>query len=346
MIKVKILLGFLILVLAGFLGAGLAAHRYLSQPVELAADLDFELLPGQPFGAVAASLQERGVIRYPQAWKTYALLTGRAHRIQAGEYLIRSGDSPREILNQFVMGAVKEYAFTLIEGLTFRQVLADLRAQHKLQVVSAGLSTTDIMARLDAAEMHPEGQFFADTYHYVAGTTDLAILARAQAQLQQVLNEEWAARAEGLPYESAYQALIMASIIEKETAVPAERAQIAGVFVRRLRANMRLQTDPTVIYGLGEGYTGNLRRSHLKADTPYNTYVRRGLPPTPIAMVGRSAIHAALHPEEGDSLYFVAKGDGSHFFSATLEQHNRAVREYQGRNRVKDYRSTPTTRSP
>jgi UPF0755 protein len=341
MIRVKILLGVLLLVLAGFIVTGLAAYHYLSQPISIADDVVFELRPGQPFGAVATELHELGVIRYPQAWKVYALVTGSAHKIQAGEYDIRAENCPIEVLGQFTRGEVRQYAYTLVEGWTFQQVLADLQAQDKLNVVSAALTPADIMARLGASGEHPEGRFFADTYHYVAGTTDLAILARAHTQLQQVLAREWEARDVGLPYESAYQALIMASIIEKETAVPDERDEIAGVFVRRLRKNMRLQTDPTVIYGMGSAYDGNLRRRDLKSDTPYNTYVHKGLPPTPIAMVGQSAINAAVHPEEGDSLYFVAKGDGSHFFSATLDQHNRAVQEYQGRNRAKDYRSTP-----
>ncbi|KJS28084.1 MAG: aminodeoxychorismate lyase, partial [Pseudomonas sp. BRH_c35] len=215
--------------------------------------------------------------------------------------------------------------------------------QPKLEQTLDGLTDAEIMSRIGASGQHPEGRFFPDTYRFTRGTSDADLLRRAYARLEQVLEEEWQQRAEGLPYKDAYQALIMASIIEKETGVPGERGEIAGVFVRRLARGMLLQTDPTVIYGMGEKYKGRITRTDLRTPTPYNTYTNAGLPPTPIAMVGREAIHAALHPADGTSLYFVARGDGSHVFSDTLNQHNRAVREYQLKRRA-DYRSSPPPR--
>ena len=196
------------------------------------------------------------------------------------------------------------------------------------------------MQRLGLDGQHPEGRFFPDTYRYVRGMSDSDLLRQAHEKLTRVLDEEWQQRAEGLPYREPYQALIMASLVEKETGAAHERGEIAGVFIRRLRLGMLLQTDPTVIYGLGERYTGNLTRAHLREPTPYNTYTNPGLPPTPIAMVGREAIRAALNPRAGDSLYFVARGDGTHVFSRSLDEHNRAVREYQLKRRA-DYRSSP-----
>jgi UPF0755 protein len=215
-----------------------------------------------------------------------------------------------------------------------------LSRQEKLEQALVGLSDEEVMARLGKPDMHPEGRFFPDTYRYVKGMRDVDILKQASQRLEQVLTEEWETRAPDVPYDSPYKALIMASLVEKETGVPQERAQIAGVFVRRLALNMLLQTDPTVIYGLGDSYKGKLTREHLRQPTSYNTYVNSGLPPTPISMVGREAIHAALHPEPGKSLYFVARGDGTHVFSDDIDAHNRAVREYQLKRRA-DYRSSP-----
>lgn len=242
-------------------------------------------------------------------------------------------------------GEVVQYSLTLVEGWNFRQLRSALQNQPKLQQTLDGLSDAEIMAHIGAPELHPEGRFFPDTYRFTRGTSDADLLRRAYARLEQVLEEEWQQRSEGLPYQNAYQALVMASIIEKETGVPEERGEIAGVFVRRLARGMLLQTDPTVIYGMGERYKGRITRTDLRTPTPYNTYTNAGLPPTPIAMVGREAIHAALHPADGTSLYFVARGDGSHVFSDTLDQHNRAVREYQLKRRA-DYRSSPLPRQP
>ncbi|HEX8543689.1 MAG TPA: endolytic transglycosylase MltG, partial [Pseudomonas sp.] len=233
----------------------------------------------------------------------------------------------------------------LVEGWNFRQVRAALAKQPKLEQALTGLSDNELMAKLGHPDVYPEGRFFPDTYRYVRGMTDVELLKQAYNRLDEVLDEEWAKRAADVPYVDPYQALIMASLVEKETGVPQERGQIAGVFVRRLRLGMLLQTDPTVIYGLGERYNGKLTRAHLKEATPYNTYVIAGLPPTPISLVGREAIHAALNPVSGSSLYFVARGDGSHVFSADLDAHNAAVREYQLKRRA-DYRSSPAPAAP
>jgi UPF0755 protein len=224
---------------------------------------------------------------------------------------------------------VISYSFTLVEGWTFQQVLEAVREQEALQGTFENLTAEAIMERLGHPGEHPEGRFLADTYHFPRGTTDLALLQRAYGAMQEFLQQEWDRRAADLPFKTPYEALILASIVEKETAVAEERPQIAGVFIRRLRKGMKLQTDPTVIYGMGERFDGNIRRRDLSENTPYNTYVHRGLTPTPISMPGRDAIRAVLHPADGKSLYFVAKGDGSHYFSATLQEHNKAVRKYQ-----------------
>ena len=237
-------------------------------------------------------------------------------------------------------GEVVQYSLTLVEGWNFRQVRSALAKHEKIEQTLDGLSDSEVMAKLGHEGVFPEGRFFPDTYRFVRGMTDAQLLEKAYDRLDKVLAQEWEQRDPAVPYATPYQALIMASLVEKETGVPQERGQIAGVFVRRMKIGMPLQTDPTVIYGLGERYTGKLTRAHLREPTPYNTYTIPGLPPTPIAMVGREAIHAALHPADGTSLYFVAKGDGSHTFSDDLDAHNSAVREFQIKRRA-DYRSSP-----
>jgi len=230
-----------------------------------------------------------------------------------------------------------------LEGWTFQQALNHLQEQEKLSATLAGLNAQQLSAALALEGLNPEGLFFPDTYQYVYGDSDVTILKRARKLMTEVLDEAWSNRAESLPYNSAYEALIMASIVERESGHASEREDIAGVFVRRLRKGMRLQTDPTVIYGMGVAYDGNLRKKDLRKPTPYNTYVIKGLPPTPIALPGKEAIEATMHPAPGDALYFVAKGDGSHQFSASLEEHNRAVQHYQVKARTSDYRSAPAT---
>ena len=249
-----------------------------------------------------------------------------------------------QLLNKWSSGDVVQHRVTLVEGWNFRQVRAALAQHAVLQHTLGEVSDSELMRQLDQANVHPEGQFFPDTYNFVRGQSDFDILRQANQRLQKVLAEEWAQRAEDLPYRSPYEALIMASIIEKETGVAHERDEIAGVFMRRLAIGMLLQTDPTVIYGMGERYTGKITRADLRRPSAYNTYVISGLPPTPIAMVGREAIYAALHPKPGKSLYFVARGDGSHVFSNSLAEHNKAVREYQLKRRA-DYRSSPAPKS-
>ncbi len=285
--------------------------------------------PGSNLTRIAGELEARGVIDSALYLRLLNRWQGRQGAIHVGEYALTPGMLPLELLDNMVSGKVVQYSFTIIEGWNFRQMMAALGRHEKIKSTLQGLDDSDIMARLGYEGEHPEGRFLPDTYHFPANSSDVDFLKRAYEAMERRLAAEWQQREEGLPLKSPYEALILASIIEKETAVPAERAQIAGVFIRRLQRNMRLQTDPTVIYGMGERFDGNIRRRDLRRDTPYNTYTRKGLPPTPIAMPSGDAIHAALHPEAGSSLYFVAKGDGSHHFSDTNEEHNRAVRRYQ-----------------
>lgn len=297
--------------------------------------------PGTPFKLVTRSLADNGIIKKPHLLEWSARLQGKAAKIQAGEYQIVHGMLPGEFLDMLVAGKVVQYSFTLVEGWNVRQLLAALKQNPDISQTLMSTDAGQLMHELGLDKTHAEGWFFPDTYHYVRDTTDKALLRRAYATMQKQLDEQWQQRAPGLPYSSPYEALIMASIIEKETGVIEERQQIAGVFVRRLQKGMRLQTDPTVIYGIGESYDGNIRRKDLTTDTPYNTYTRGGLPPTPIAMPGLAAIHAALHPAQGDSLYFVASGGGAHVFSATLEQHNEAVIKYQLKGKRRAFSSHP-----
>jgi len=260
--------------------------------------------------------------------------------LHSGEYRMTPGMTAQDLIGLWQRGEVVQYSLTLVEGWNFRQVRSALAKHEKIEQTLAGLSDSEVMDKLGHPGEFPEGRFFPDTYRFVRGMTDVQLLEKAYGRLEKVLAQEWEQRDPDVPYADPYKALIMASLIEKETGVPQERGQIAGVFVRRMKIGMPLQTDPTVIYGLGERYNGKLTRAHLREPTPYNTYTIPGLPPTPIAMVGREAIHAALHPVPGSSLYFVAKGDGSHTFSDDLDAHNNAVREYQIKRRA-DYRSSP-----
>jgi len=302
----------------------------------------FVVAKGESLASVALRLRDQDMLRWPLMWRLYSRFI-RPGSIKVGEYSFADRESPISMLQRLQSGAVITYSVTLVEGKTFPEWVDLLALQPKLQVSLSELALTEQLKLLDLGLDHPEGWFYPDTYQFVAGDSDAGILRRAHQLMRQTLDREWSARSPDLPYATPYEALIMASIIEKETGLPSERADIAGVFVRRLRAGMRLQTDPTVIYGLGPEYAGNLKRKHLKQVNPYNTYINVGLPPTPIAMPGGAAIHAALHPAEGSSLYFVAKGDGSHQFSSTLEEHNQAVQQYQKYNRRSDYRSAPSS---
>ncbi|NMY39869.1 endolytic transglycosylase MltG [Pseudomonas sp. WS 5013] len=334
--------GLVALVLALAL-AGWSLRSALDQPLKLESERLIEVVPGDTPGGLLNRLEGEGVLDGAFWLRLYWRFNLSGQALHSGEYRLTPQQSARDLLDLWRRGEVVQYSLTLVEGWSFRQVRAALVRQEKLEQRLADLDDKALMDRLGLAGVSPEGRFFPDTYRYVRGMSDLDLLKQASARLDQVLDEEWARRVDGLPYRKPYDALIMASMVEKETGVAAERGQIAGVFVRRLRSGMRLQTDPTVIFGLGERYNGNLTRAHLQQPTPYNTYVIDGMPPTPIALAGREAIHAALNPVAGKSLYFVARGDGSHVFSETLEQHNRAVREYQLKRRA-DYRSSPAPR--
>lgn len=322
--------GLLVVLISALVGWLMWDYRTFTQtPLALQEEWVLIVQPGRSVRAIARDLTSQGIIDNPWFLEWMARRHGAAERIKAGEYHLQPGLLPQALLDQLVTGKVVQYAFTIVEGWTFRQLLAALSEHKALRHSLQGKSDDEIMAALGHAGQHPEGRFLPDTYHFPRDTTDVAFLKRAYTAMERVLEREWMARAENLPLETAYEALILASIVEKETGVAAERAQIAGVFVRRLQKGMRLQTDPTVIYGLGADFDGDIKFRDLRTDTAYNTYTRHGLPPTPIALPGQAAIHAALHPAPGDSLFFVSKGDGSHVFSATLEEHNRAVRTYQ-----------------
>lgn len=282
-------------------------------------------------------LSARGIIENRFAFKLWGRLSGNNKKLQAGEYFISPGMSGFQLLNKMARGQVKLYNFTIIEGWNFKQVMQALRQSKTLRhTISENVSAKEVMQILGYQDQHPEGRFFPDTYHYPANTTDVQFLKRAYNSMENHLAEEWENRAKGLPLKTPYEALILASIIEKESADPSERPLIAGVFINRLIKNMRLQTDPTVIYGLGDRYKGDIRFRHLREDTPYNTYTRRGLTPTPIAMPGLESLKAALNPAATEYLYFVATGEnGKHYFSSSNEEHQRAVTRYQRYKRKK-----------
>ncbi len=330
------------LVLMSSLGFGwvmVSYQQFVDQVMGVEGGGAVELLvsPGSSVRTVGRSLQKQGMIEDSRYFVWMARLRGKAASIQAGEYLIEPGTTPSQLLENMVSGKVRQYSITLLEGWNFRQMMAQIEASPYLTHQLKGLDATAIMTALGREGEHPEGRFFPDTYHFPRGLSDVEFLKRAYQEMAQRLEQEWLKRAKGLPLKSPYEALILASIVEKETGATYERPQIAGVFIRRMRKGMRLQTDPTVIYGMGEEYDGNIRKKDLLKDTPYNTYTRSGLTPTPIAMPSGEALHAALHPDDGDSLYFVSRGDGSHHFSSTLEEHECAVVKYQIKRRDCDH---------
>ena len=289
----------------------------------------FEIFKGQGLAAIAASLKQQGVIQKPYWFRVLAYAERSATKLKYGEYEIPPHTTMRQLLARFVSGKVRQHTVTFIEGWRFQQVLAALSQHPALAHRVAGKSVDEIMNLLGAPGEQPEGRFYPDTYFFTKGTEDLELLKRAYRKMKTALEQEWQGRADGLPLASPYEALVLASIVEKETARADERPLIAGVFSRRLAQGMLLQTDPTVIYGMGEGFKGDIRKEDLVRDTPYNTYVHAGLPPTPIAMPGVASIRAVLHPDTGASLYFVARGDGSHVFSNTLDEHQQAVEQFQ-----------------
>ena len=302
-------------------------------------ETEFVIMPGDSLIRVLSRLDAEGIIAYPTLFRLMTAREDGSTSLQAGEYLITPDMTRQELLATFMQGRVRQFNITLVEGRTLNDVLDMLNVHPKLV---SPMELDDVIAIVNemAEGGNPEGLFYPDTYHFAAGTPVETILRIAHDRLEKVLAEEWQNKADGLPYKSPYEALIMASIVERETGAPFERGDIAGVFVRRLKKGMRLQTDPTVIYGVGERYEGRITRRMLREATAYNTYVIRGMPPTPIALAGREAIHAALNPVAGSALYFVAKGDGTHQFSKTLAEHNQAVRKYQIAERREDYRST------
>jgi UPF0755 protein len=333
-----------LLVAAAALLAGVAVWRVaalLEQPLPIEEAVVEEVQRGASLSAVARSLERAGVLTQPRLLVAWGRLTGDADRIQAGEYRIEPGTDLRGLLDQLVDGRVLQRRLTLLEGWRFAEVRRALASAPRLEQTVAELSDEELMARLGRPGVSPEGRFFPDSYAYVAGTRDLELLDRAAERMERILEEVWATRAFGLPLESKKEALVLASLVEKETGLPEDRGMIAAVFLRRLERGMRLQTDASVIFGLGEDFDGDLTRADLARPTPWNSYVHRGLPPTPIALPGRSALEAAVHPPETDALFFVARGDGSSEFSTTLEAHRAAVRRYQLEGRREDYRSSP-----
>lgn len=342
MSKITQIISVLVILLMGSLLVGASSvNRWINEPLALEEDYILEIKKGYTLSKLAYQLERENILPSARFFLLYARITEKT-KLEIGEYLLVKGSSQEQLLNLLQSDNVLSYTVTLVEGKTFNDFLTALHAEEKIQkTLDITQENQALLQALAVDKKHPEGWFFPDTYQYVSGMTDKEILQQAYEKMERVLKEEWDNKSENLPYKTPYDALIMASIIEKETGVAYERAEIAGVFVRRLQKGMRLQTDPTIIYGLGDAYKGNIRRKHLVQYTPYNTYMIDGLPPTPIAMPGREAIHAALNPKLGEALYFVAKGDGSHYFSATLAEHNKAVVEYQIKKRSKQYRSSP-----
>ena len=320
---------FISLVMMLTVGAGLCAWWLNRDLTMAAATADLSIDPGTSVRGVAQAVQAAGVDVDPSVLYWWFRLSGQARHIRAGSYELERGATPLSLLRKLVRGEEALRVFTMVEGWNFVQLRAALARAEHLKPESQGLSSAAIMAQLGRPELHPEGRFYPDSYTYAKGSTDLALLKRAMRAMDHRLEAAWSQRLIDSPLKSANEALILASIVEKETGRAADRALIAGVFVNRLRAGMPLQTDPSVIYGLGTVFDGNLRKRDLLRDTPWNTYTRGGLPPTPIAMPGLAALLAAVQPAPTKALYFVARGDGTSQFSSSLEEHNRAVNKYQ-----------------
>jgi UPF0755 protein len=326
----KLLLVFLILLsfASGWLVSGY--QNALKAPVVIGQPVTIDIVKGDSFRQVLHKLRDQHLFMKPLWFKVIAVREQAVQKIKTGEYELPTGATIPDILALLVSGKSKQYSITFPEGRNFKEMRQIIEKNPQLEHTLQGMSNEALMAKLGASEKHPEGLFFPDTYYFDKRTSDVALLKRAYDKMQLVLQQEWFNKAEHLPFNTPYEALILASIVEKETAAKAERAQIAGVFSRRLTQGMMLQTDPTVIYGMGDSYQGNIRSQDLHTETPYNTYKIKGLPPTPIAMAGREAIHAALHPDQSNnSVYFVSRGDGTHVFSTTLDEHNQAVNKFQ-----------------
>lgn len=321
---------------------GYKFNQFQHQPIKLdQASTHFTISSGNTIRQVAQHLADAGYIEDPVMFIALARLQGENTLIKAGEYLLKSGHTPTDLIGLFTRGDSVLYSFTIIEGWTFKQLLMAIKDDPILVKTIKVDDDQAIMAQISDTHVNAEGWFLPDTYHFPKGTTDISFLKRAYKTMRQKLDLEWQNRAKDLPLKTPYEALILASIIEKETGAAFERPLIAGAFIQRLKKGMRLQTDPTVIYGMGDKFDGNIRYKDLRKDTPYNTYLRKGLTPTPIALPGIDAIKAALHPAETDAVYFVSKGDGTHHFSTTLKEHNEAVSKYQLKGRKPKRKAEP-----
>jgi len=315
-------------------------NKFLNTPINISQEgLIYNIKPGMTLIRIIKDMKNENIIDNSRYLLWYARLSGTADNIRVGEFEIPYKSNPKQLLSILTSDKVISYGLTIIEGWDFNQLINAVNNNEIFVHTIKGLNKSEIMSALNLHEINHEGRFLPDTYHFPRGTTDVEFLKRAYDAMTTLLDKEWQSRKVGLPLSSPYEALTLASIVEKETGLVSERKIIAGVFVRRLQNRMRLQSDPTVIYGMGEDYKGNIRRSDLKKKTPYNTYRVHGLPPTPIAMPGRDAIHSTLHPEDGNTLYFVARGDGSHHFSVTLREHNNAVIKYQLKGRKRNFSS-------
>lgn len=328
----RLIIGMLAVVLIVALGAGAAGwllldwQKFRQRPLTRAGAVNLWLDSGTSFQGMVRQLEALGLTRFDWRWR----LIGRMDSpvLRAGEYRIEPGTSVNGLIDDIVAGRVRKHRFTIVEGWTASELRAELTGDTRLRMIAADFSDERLMQELGCDACKAEGRFLPETYFFVRGSSDLDLLERAYEAMETALGEAWARREDGLPLDDAYQLLVLASLIERETGQAGERSRIAGVFVRRLERGMRLQTDPAVMYGLGENFDGRLRRVHLRTDHPWNTYTRHGLPPTPIALPGRAALQAAARPAEGSALYFVSRGDGSHKFSDTLAEHNAAVDRY------------------
>lgn len=332
MVRIKVVLSLLFVTLLFGSAALYSFYHYIHSPLQSSNEtIKYTMAPGTGANVMVYQLKRKGVVSALQAQLLIWTIQykGLEKSLKAGEYQFPLSITPEKLLEKFEKGDVVQYPFTIIEGTTFEELLQSVLALPNIAKKCEGKTSQEIMAALGEPSVFPEGQFFPETYFYTASMSDIDILQRAHQMMNKKLQLAWHDRSSDVKLNSPYEALILASLIEKEAAVDTERGIISGVFHRRLAKDMRLQTDPTVVYGLGKNYTGRLDKAQLKFDTPYNTYTRKGLPPSPIAMPGMKSILAAMHPDQGDTLYFVAKGDGTHHFSATLKEHNAAVTQYQ-----------------
>ncbi len=328
--RLLLLVGFCLLAAVGFIGwMAWFASAAVSLKLNDQNVVDFDIRPGLGLKGAAQVMAAAGIDIPPWQFSLLGRLAGRDRTIKAGSYEVGPGVTAWQLLEKLTAGDVTQTEIVIVEGKTFLNLRAKLDAHPDLRHDSAGLTDTEILTRIGAMDRHPEGRFFPDTYLFARQSSDLTIYRRAYQAMQRRLAVAWESRDPSVPYKNIDEALIMASIVEKETGSPTDRGKVASVFVNRLKRGMLLQTDPTVIYGLGEKFDGNLRKVDLLTDTLYNTYTRPGLPPTPIALPGMASIQAALNPPATDFLFFVARGDGTSIFSKSLEEHNRAVNKYQ-----------------